>query len=314
MVGTSLVRHLIGAGREVRALSRSEAADAKLIGLGAATVRGHVLDTGTLRPAMAGCEVVYHVAGVNQMCVRDTSEMFRVNIEGSRNVVRAASTAGVRRVVYTSSAATIGEADGEVGDELAAHRGFYYSQYERSKHEAELAVMSQAGDVEVVSVNPSSVQGPGRAGGTGKLILDLLRGRLPALVDTAISIVDIDDCARGHLQAAQIGRPGERYILNSFTLEMREAVATLERVVGRPIDARFLPAWMARLGGGAVEFGARLAGRQPPFCREMVATMLHGHRYDGGKAERELGLTYSGPDELMSRLVEWFRTEGLLDG
>ncbi len=313
VVGAAVVRHLVAEEREVRALSRSDKADAKLAQLGAIPVRGDVLDPVTLPAAMAGCDVVYHVAGVNQMCVRNPEFMFRVNREGSLNVLHASDATGVRKMVYTSSAAAIGEPAGERGHEEATHRGYYHSNYERSKHEAELAVLKETTEVELVVVNPSSVQGPGRATGTGKLILDLLRGKLPALVDTTLSIVDIDDCATGHLLAEKFGRPRERYVLNSFTLEMRDAVEILEAALGRPVGARFLPGRLARLGGGLVEYGARLVGKEPPICREMVATMLHGHRYDGSKAAAEFGLVYTSPEDLLHRLVSWFRSEGLLE-
>lgn len=312
VVGASVVRHLIGTGATVKALSRSEKSDRTLTALGADPVRGDVFDMASLVEAMDGCRVMYHIAGVNQMCVRDPRPMFVANVEGSLSVLRAADRAGVPRLVYTSSAATMGEAEGEVGDETTVHSGVYRSNYEKSKHLAELAVLAEPTGVEVVSVNPSSVQGPGRATGTGKLILDLVRGRLPALVDTTVSIVDIDDCARGHLLAALHGRPGERYLLNSFTLTMREAVEILGEVMGRPVNARFIPGWLAQGVAGLVEAGARAGGKTPPVCREMVATMRHGHRYDGSKARRELGLEYTTPRDLLGRLIEWFRSEDLL--
>ncbi|MDH3517953.1 MAG: hypothetical protein OEM66_03415, partial [Acidimicrobiia bacterium] len=161
-------------------------------------------------------------------------------------------------------------------------------------------------------VNPSSVQGPGRATGTGKLILDLVNGKLPFLVDTRISIVDITDCARGHVLAAEKGEAGRRYILNSFTIEMREAVAVLEGVLGRSLPVRYLPGWVAAGASAPVEWGARLVRRRPTVCREMVRTMRHGHSYDGSRAVRELGLDYTTAESLMTRLIGWFRQEGLV--
>jgi dihydroflavonol-4-reductase len=263
--------------------------------------------------AVAGAGVVFHVAGVNAMCVSDPGPMLRANVEGSLNVVRAARSAGVGRLVYTSSAAALGEKRGTVGSETSPHRGWYLSQYERSKHLAEQAVMAEPG-MEIVTVNPSSVQGPGRATGTGKLILDLVRGKLPALVETQISIVDIDDCARGHLLAATLGKAGERYVLNSFTIGVVDAVAILEAQLERHIGLRLVPGWVASAGAMTVAAASRLLRRDPPVCREMIRTMLHGHAYDGSKAKRELGLEYSDPEEMLRRLVSWFRSEGLIDG
>lgn len=312
MVGTAIVRHLVTAGVTPLCLSRTATSDAVLRELGATPVRGDVVDPDSLRAAFDGAELVYHVAGVNTMCPVDPAPMVRVNVEGSRNVVAAAEVAGVRRIVYTSSAATIGESEGEIGTESSAHRGWFLSHYERSKYLAERAVFEGAERVELVVVNPSSVQGPGRATGTGALILALLRGKLPALIDTRLSIVDIDDCAQGHLRAAAYGNAGERYLLNSFTMTMREAVSVLEESVGRSVAVRWVPGWVASLGVLPVEAYALLRGVRPPFCREMVRTVRHGHAYDGSKAASELGVVYTSAPTLLSRLVGWFNSEGML--
>lgn len=312
VVGAALVRHLVSGGISVRALSRSASSDAALSASGADPIRGDILDPESVRRAASGVDVVFHVAGVNTMCALDSGPMLRANVDGSVNVVRAARSAGVRRLVYTSSAATLGEAQGVVGTETVTHRGHYLSEYERSKHLAEQAVMAESG-IEIVSVNPSSVQGPGRASGTGKIILDLVTGRLPFLVDTRLSVVDIDDCARGHMAAAEKGVSGERYVLNSFTMTMRDAVALLERALGRTLAVRFLPGWVVSLGGAVGEGVGRVVHKEPPLCREMARTLRHGHTYDGSKAARELGVTYTTAEDLLVRLVTWFRREGLLD-
>lgn len=312
VVGAAVVRHLITGGYDVTGLSRSAASDTVLHALGAKSVRGDVGDLASLRSAFSGTDLVFHVAGLNTLCPADPDELERVNVDGTRNVVAAAEDSGVRRLVYTSSAATIGEARGTVGTERTTHRGSYLSLYERSKHLAEQAAFDAAKTVEVVAVNPSSVQGPGRATGTGALILDLLRGRLPALIDTRLSIVDIDDCARGHVLAADRGRSGERYLLNSFTTTMHEAVSLLEHVIDRQTSVRWVPSWMASVGVVPVEAWARVRGRKPAFCREMVRTLRHGHAFDGSKAETELGVKYTPAADLLRRLVHWFRSEGML--
>jgi dihydroflavonol-4-reductase len=311
VVGAALVDLLVDEGHHVRALSRSDASADKLERKGAEVVKGDVLARDTLTSAIGDAELVFHVAGVNEMCGRDPGAMVRANVEGSVNVMEAARTAGVERVVYTSSAATLGEVQGTVGTEDSPHRGWHLSDYERSKHLAEQAVMAIQG-MDIVAVNPSSVQGPGRASGTGKIVLDVATGRLPAVVDTDVSIVDIDDCARGHLAAAERGRRGERYVLNSFTFTMREAIALLEDELGRSLGVRFLPRRVIEVVGMLAESLARLSGAKPPFCREMARTLLHGHRYDGRRARDELGITYTTAPELLSRLVEWYRMEGLI--
>ena len=312
VVGGAVLRHLVAHPTPVRALVRSGVSAERVRSAGAEPVHGDVLSYPTLVAAFAGADVVFHVAGRNEMCPVDPSVLYRVNVDGSRNVVRAAAAAGVRRLVYTSSAATIGEAAGVVGTEQTTHRGYHLSHYERSKYLAEQVVVAEAGDLELVIVNPSSVQGPGRASGTGKLLIDVVAGRMPVLVDTWVSIVDIDDCARGHLLAAERGRPGERYLLNSYTLRVADALRIVEIVTGLRPRVRFIPGGVARMGAAVVEGAARLCSRRPPVCTEMVRTMLHGHRYDGSKATRDLGLTYTPPEESLARLVAWARDQGLL--
>lgn len=291
-------------------MSRTVVSDEAAKAAGAEPVRGDILDRASLPGLLAGVEVVFHVAGVNEMCSRDPSAMVRANVEGSVNMIDAAIHAGVRRVVYTSSAAALGERQGTVGTEASPHRGWYLSEYERSKHLAERAVMARQG-VEIVTVNPSSVQGPGRTTGTGKIVLDVVRGRLPLLVDTSLSIVDIDDCARGHLAAAAGGTPGTRYVLNSFSISMPEAVGLLDELVELR-RVRYLPRAAVTAAGWVGEVYGRWAGKPAPLCRELTRTLLHGHRYDGSRAVRELGLQYTRPEALLGRLVDWYRDEGLV--
>jgi dihydroflavonol-4-reductase len=314
VVGGALVARLVARGDEVVALTRSNDAAAAIEERGAGVVRGELFDEESLARAMEGCELAFHVAGVNSLCVEDPAPMLRTNVEGAACAVRAAARAGIGRVVHTSSAATIGEPPGTVGREDTVHRGWYLSIYERSKTEGERAALAAGRDagVEVVSVNPSSVQGPGRARGTGRFLLAFLDGRLKIFVDTRVSLVDIDDCVEGHLLAAERGVPGERYLLNGVTLTITEALELAAAVAGVDRRPRLVPRPLATIAAGAVERGFRLARRHPPVCREMVRTLLHGHCYDGSRAERELGLRYTEPRETVRRTVEWARDAGLL--
>ena len=314
LIGGALAARLGERGDQVVAMARSDLAERKLAAGGARVVRGDVLDEDAMAAGMAGCQVAYHVAGINTMCPTDPAELFHVNVRGAEAAVRAAARAGVPRVVLTSSAASLGEASGTVGSEASAHRGSYLSVYERSKHEGERAAFEAAGraGVELVAVNPSSVQGPGRAGGTGRILIAYLNGRLPAFVDTQISLVDIADCVEGHLLGAERGVPGERYVLNGATLTSREALDIVAELSGIRRDVRFLPPRVATAAGAVVEAAFRVRGRQPPVCREMVRTLLHGHRYDGSRAQRELGLRYTPVAETLRRTIEWAESEGLV--
>jgi dihydroflavonol-4-reductase len=314
VVGRPLVERLVSDGRDVRALARTQAASEALEALGARPVRGDVLDPASLQAAVRGCGTVFHVAGMNAMCLRDPQPMYRTNVEGSENVVRAAVLEDVDRVVYTSSASAIGEERGTIGSEDSPHRGRYLSHYERSKHQAERRVLALAGDigVDLVCVNPSSVQGPGRSTGSTRLLVDLVKGRLPFLVETTISLVDIRDCAEGHVLAESRGTALERYLLSGATLTTRQAVELLRRIWGRPKRVWWIPPSAAITGATAVELAGTILRRDVPVCREAVRTLLHGHRYDGSKAERDLGLRYTPLEDTLERTLSWLAERGLV--
>lgn len=311
VVGSAVLGRLLADGLRVRALVRRPEAAAAVAALGAEPYLGDLMDAAVLDEAAAGCRWVFHVAGLNDYCRRDPGALFRVNVEGSLAVLRAAQRAGAERFIHTSSAVTLGEARGTTGHEGARHRGHYLTAYERSKHEAELAVLGESGGVERVVVNPASVQGAGRASGTGRLLLDLARGRLPLAVATRLSLVDLVDVAEGHLAAARHGRPGARYVLSGFSMGLDDVAAAMADHLGSsaPRPPRLLPP-------GALVLPARLAWWLAPgrlrLCPETVANLRHGAVYDGSLATRELGLKYRRPDETLGDLVAWFRAEGLL--
>lgn len=314
VVGSVVVRHLVADGHEVRALARSPEASEKLDDLGAHVVHGDVLDTDAIGRLVKGSRRVFHVAGVNEMCSRDPARMWRVNVEGGLLVLEACQLAGVERLIHTSSAVTIGESYDTVGTEDSAHRGHFLSEYERSKTVAERLLFNRAEGTEVISVNPSSVQGPGRSTGTGAIFLAAARGRVRFLVDTTISLVDIDDCARGHLLAAEKGVAGERYILSGDTLTVRQAEREIRLLLGRRQSPWFLNPTVVRAAAPIADGAAWILGKQSLLCSESARVMLNGHRYDGTKATRELGLDYTPAEDTLARTIDWFRSEGLLSG
>lgn len=313
-VGHGVVERLVADGRNVRALARSDAAARDVGELGATPVRGDVLDGASLRSAAEGCTTVFHVAGVNATCARSPRHMIDTNVNGSANVIRAATAEGVKRVVHTSSAAAIGEPAGAIGRESTPHRGWYLSNYERSKHLAERAVfrLGEETGVEVVCVNPSSVQGPGRSTGSARLIINVAGGKLPLLIDSVVSIVDVADCARGHVLAESNGEPGERYILNGATIGTRDAVALVDWLWGLPRRVRWIPPFAARAVAAAMDAAGWALRRDMPFCGEAVRAVLQGHRYDGLRAERELGLRYTPLEETLERTLSWYSARGLV--
>jgi dihydroflavonol-4-reductase len=311
-LGRAIVEDLLAAGRPVRALARSDASTQRLAALGVEPVSGDLRDEGSLEAAFKGCEVVFHAAGVNAFCLPDPRQMFEVNVAGSRAVVRAAATAGVARLVYTSSAATL-DAESDSG---TRHRGArrFLSNYARSKYEAERAVLesSSSSGLDTVCVNPASVQGPGRTSGTARLLIGYLNGKLPAAVDGPLNVIDIADCTRGHLLAEARGVAGERYLLCGASMTLRSGLALLSRLTGLEDRPRFLPPRIALAAAACIEVAARARGKHTRFCGEMVRTLIEGAPYDGSAAARDLGLAYTPIETTMRRTISWYIEQGLI--
>jgi dihydroflavonol-4-reductase len=313
-IGGALVSALRRKGDRVRAVARRGAASGRLAALGAEPVEADLLDPQSLRRAAAGTQLIYHAGGLNTMCPKEPGRLFEVNVQGTLNLVEAAAAAGVARVVYTSSAATLGERRGTVATVDCDHRGFYLSTYERSKHLAERAALERARalGVELVCVNPSSVQGPGRTGGTARWLIRYANGRLRWMVDTRVSLVAVDDCVTAHLQAARLGVAGRRYLVNGATLGIQELIELVGELTGQRQAVRIVPAWAARMGGTLVGASFELAGRRPPVCQEMVRTLLHGHAYDGSRAAQELEFSYTPINEFLAATMAWYWEQGLV--
>jgi dihydroflavonol-4-reductase len=313
-IGGALAARLLERGDEVVGLARSDEAAAVVASRGAEVARGDLLDEDSLAAGMDGCALAYHVAGVNTHCPPDPAMLLRVNVGGTEAAVRAAARAGIPRMVYTSSAAAVGEPQGAVGREDTTHRGSYLSVYDRSKHLGEQAAFRTAEQlgVELVAVNPSSVQGPGRASGNGKIIISYLNGRLRVFVDTYVSVVDIADTVEGHLLAAARGRSGQRYVLNGATIPSEEALRIVAELSGVSERVRMVPHGLARATAALAEGVARARGTSSSLCPARVRTILHGHRYDGSLATRELGLAYTPVAETFRRTIDWAKAEGLV--
>lgn len=311
-VGGAVIRHLVGSGIEVRGLARSDEAAAAVVRNGGTPIRGDLSNHEALRSGMSGCDVVYHVAGVNTMCQRDPGVMYRVNVDLVRKVIQVATDTSVRRVVLTSSAAAIGEPAGVIADEATPHVGRFLSQYARSKCLGERAFFDEAArqGIEAVAVNPSSVQGPGRIDGSALLLRYALGMRRPVVIDATLSIVDIGDTARAHLAAAIRGRPGQRYLISGASIGIRSALALLSEAANRPIDPIVLPPWVGEAGYPLAAV-AGLLGGDAPVCGEMLRTLLHGHRFDTSLSITELGMAYTPLDDTLGRTVEWLAGEGL---
>jgi len=312
-VGGLLLTRLVRERRAVRVLVRKPADRERLpVTGGVELALGALGDDEALVRAADGCGVIYHVAGMNRLCLADPLPLYRVNVEGTRRVLQAARTAGVRRVVYTSSAATLGGDGTRVVDEKTAQPGDFTSHYARSKFEAEQVALSFHG-LEVVAVNPSSVQGPGRTTGTAKVFIDYLNGRLPFDLPARFGLCYTEDCVSGHLLAETRGTAGQRYVLNTATLSNVDAIDLIGEIAGLRKRPWTLPLGVAMAVATGVELLSKWRSHEPTLCRESVRTLGHPHLYDGSRAERELGVRYTPIRAALEATVRWYIEQGLVN-
>ncbi|MFQ5656492.1 MAG: NAD-dependent epimerase/dehydratase family protein [Candidatus Methylomirabilales bacterium] len=309
--GAVLERLLREEGARVMTLVRHEEAARQVVAKGAHPVLGDVLSPETYREVLHGCDLLFHAAGLNAFCPVDPRLLYEVNVEGTRTLLHAAGEVGVKRILYTSSALTIGEPPGSVAREETIHRGYFLSHYERAKYEAEQIALALARQgLPVIILNPSSVQGPGRLHGTARILLDYLNGRLPFIFGNRFSFLYIEDCVEAHVKAVERGRVGERYLLSGPTATTEELIQTMEEVTGLRKRPWKVGSTVAVALGAGMEWGGRLVGRRPKFCREMARTLLHGGTYDTSKAKRELDVSFTPLREMVAHTVAWYAEAG----
>jgi dihydroflavonol-4-reductase len=316
-VGAAVARALLGERWQVRVLARRGSDRRNLQNLDVEVSEGDLGDIGSLERAAQGCDGLFHVAADYRLGARDPAELYRVNVEGTRNVLSAAQRSGVRRIVYTSSVATIGiPADGTPGDEQSANSlDNMIGHYKRSKYLAEEVVREAAqGGLSVVIVSPSTPVGPGdvKPTPTGSLVLDAAAGRMPAYVDTGLNIVHVDDVAAGHLLAFERGKPGERYILGGQDMSLREILAVIARLEGRNPPRLRLPYGLVLPIAYVAEGFARLTGRSGRITLEGVRMSRKKMFFSSAKAARELGYRWRPPVQAFEDAIRWFRDNGLL--
>jgi len=310
-IGGAILNRLLREGKRVLTLVRREEAARHLAAKGAHPVLGDLRSPATYTEALRQSDLVIHAAGLNVFCLADPRPLYEVNVDGTRALLQAAGEVGVQRIVYTSSVVTIGEPYGQVAHEGTPHRGTFLSHYERSKYEAEQVALSLARQgLPVVVLNPSSVQGPGRLHGTARIFLDYLNGRLPVVCGDWFSFLYVDDCVEAHLNAAQMGRVGERYLLSGASVTRRELLETLEEVTGVHRRLWHVGPRLALILGTGMEWGGRISGRRPRVCAELIRTILHGSRYDSAKAEQELKLSFTPLRAMVVRTVAWYAQAG----
>lgn len=317
-LGSSLVRELIADQRDVRVLVRKNADLSNIDGLQVEVVTGDVRDRASLDAALKGCETLYHAAAYYSLWSRDKKMIYDINVQGTRNILQAAMDGNIGKIVYTSTVGCIGLwPDGRPADEQTPlDPAILCNDYKLSKYQAEQVALEFAGrGLPVVIVNPSAPVGPRdiKPTPTGKLILDFVNGKMPAYLDTGLNLIDVRDCARGHILAEQKGTIGERYILGNRNLSLHEILLALEMITGVKAPGIQLPYWVAYATGWVCEAVSDWITHQPPAV-PLAGVKMAKHRmyFDPAKAVRELGLPQNSVEQALEDAVRWMRDHGMV--
>jgi len=315
-LGSHVARALAEHSADLRLLVRANSNTKNIADLKADLVTGDLRDPASLEKGIAGCDVVFHVAADYRLWVRDPEEMYRSNVEGTRAILEAAHKNGVRRVVYTSSVATMGfTSNGQPADENSpVSLDNMIGHYKRSKFMAEQVTIEAArAGQDIVIVNPSTPIGERDIKPTpsGRIIVDFLKKKFPAYVDTGLNLVDAKQCARGHIAALEEGRSGERYILGGENLTLKQILDKLAAITGLSSPKVRVP-YVLALATGVVDevVTGRIRGREPRATIDAVRMGRKKMFVSSGKAERELGWKCIPVDDSLRRAVDWFRENG----
>jgi len=315
-LGSHVARVLADNGADMRLLVRSSSNLRNIEGLRADRALGDLRDPASLEKAMAGCDVVFHVAADYRLWVRDPNEMYRSNVEGTRAILEAARKNGVRRVVYTSSVATIGFTRNgyPANEDSPVSLADMIGHYKRSKFMAEqLALEAGRSGLHLVVVNPTTPVGDQdlKPTPTGRIVVDFLKRKFPAYVETGLNLVDVRECARGHVTALEKGKSGERYILGGENLTLKQILDKLAKITGLPSPILKLPYIFAYAAGIADEIvTGRLRGREPRATIDTVRMGAKKMFASSDKAERDLGWKIVPVESALRRAAEWFRVNG----
>ncbi|MFO1075194.1 MAG: NAD-dependent epimerase/dehydratase family protein [Geminicoccaceae bacterium] len=311
-VGSAVARRLLAAGERVRVLVRPGSDRSNLAGLAVETVLGDLRDPASLPPALAGCQALLHVAADYRLWVPDPAAMLASNVAGTRALMQAALAAGVPRIVYTSSVATLGLVEGGLGDETTpVALADMIGPYKRSKFlaEAEVRRLVREAGLPAVIVHPSTPLGPGdvKPTPTGRMVAEAVAGRMPAFVDTGLNIVHVEDVAAGHLLALAHGRIGQGYVLGGENLTLGAILAEVARLCGRRSPRLRLPHAAVLPLAWAAEGWARLTGTEPFATRDGLRMARHRMFFSSGKAQAELGYAPRPASEAIAAAVVWFK-------
>jgi dihydroflavonol-4-reductase len=314
-LGSHVARALAGRGENVQVLVRPSSDLRALEGFNADRFLGDLRDRASLDRALEGVQRVFHVAADYRLWARDPRDIHESNVTGTQNLLDAARRAGVEKFVYTSTVATIAvpRKGGLPNEETQSSVDEMIGHYKRSKFEAERCALRAAeAGLPVVIVNPTTPVGPGdwKPTPTGKIIVDFLNGRMPGYVDTGLNFVPVEDCARGHLLAAEHGSTGERYILGGRNLTLKQMLDILSLTSGRPAPRWKVP-YVLAYAAGYIETGVScLLGREPQIPLEGVRMARHKMFVDASRAGRDLGFTPGPIEAALERAVAWYESNG----
>ena len=311
-IGGAVVRALVKRGLDVRVLARAGADLQNIQNLTVERVEGDLRDPASLRRSLTGCRQLYHVAAHYALWAKDPSIFYDINVTGTKNLLEAARDVGVERIIYCSTIGAIGlPPGGGLGtEETPVSLEQMAGHYKRSKYlaEQEVVKLAKAG-LPVVIVNPSAPVGAGdvKPTPTGQVIVDFMKGRMPAYIETGMNIVDVDDVAAGHLLAMEKGRIGERYILGNKNLMLREVFEIMSRLTGIKAPSIKLPRLAILPLAYVNQWIANLTGQSPRITLEGVKMAKYKMHYDCSKAIRELGIPLTPPEVALEKAVRWFR-------
>lgn len=315
-VGSHVAQLLVEQGADLRLLTRKTSRTENIDTLQAERVTGDLTDPDSLKRGMAGCEYVFHVAADYRLWVRNPEEMYRANVEGTRAIIRAAQEAGIRRVIYTSTVATMGfTANGQPCDESSpVSIAGMIGHYKRSKFMAEQVALDAGRDgANVVMVNPTAPIGEqdSKPTPTGRIVVDFLNRKFPAYVDTGLNLVDVAEVARAHVAAMEKARPGERYILGGENLTLKQIFDRLAAITGLPSPTMKVPHAVA-LGFAACDqlFTGLILQKEPRATIDAVRMGRKKMFASSAKAERELGYRALPVEAALRRAVDWYRSHG----
>ena len=312
-LGSAILRELLDDGREVKLLVRKDADTANIDGLDVEIAYGDLRDSESLQSALNGCNILYHAAAYYSLWDRDQQLIYDINLEGTRKILEASQKKNLEKIIYTSTVGCIGlnEDTTPANENTFFNKSTLANHYKKSKFQAEqVALQFARNGLPIVIVNPSTPVGPRdiKPTPTGKIILDFLNRKMPAYLDTGLNLIDVKDCARGHILAEKKGVPGERYILGNQNMSLFDILTSLEKITGLKAPRIKMPFWVALSAGWVCEMVSNhLTGKPPAVPLAGVKMAKYFMYFDSSKAVQELGLEQNSVEKALRQSVNWFK-------